>query len=574
MPTHSSILPICIEPLEPRALLASNGLFGQYFDDANLAQLRMTRQDIAIDFDFGNASPVQPQMSSDTFSVRWTGQVQPEFSEAYTFHVTADDGVRLWVRGQLLIDRWSPANQFEGDANRDGVVNLTDFNTLASNFGLQTGATWEQGDFNGDGAVNLTDFNALAGHFGQSAPQGPRTDTGTIALTGGQKVDIRIEYYDGTGAASVNLKWSSPTQALEVIPRARLFSLTPPPTFTNPILDSGADPWVTRWNNQYVYVRSDGGAVWVSKSQRLQGIGQGAEIKVWDPPNGLPYSHNVWAPELHYLDNKWYIYVAADDGNNANHRMYVLEGNTQDPAGSYTFKGKIAAATDRWAIDGTVLETNGSRYFVWSGWPGFTDGQQNLYIAPMSSPWTISGDRVQISAPTLSWERVGLPINEGPTALKKDGTVHIIYSASGFWTPEYSLGQLTLTGANPMFGGAWTKKTTPVFTRTQSVVGVGHASFTKSPDGWEDWIVYHAHDNPNVWTGNRDVRTQPFTWNADNSPNFGQPIASGTPIDEPSGTPTFYLSVASTGDSPARPPFSDVRVGDDPEEILHLAAAA
>ena len=112
-------------------------------------------------------------MSADTFSVRWTGQVQPQFGETYTFHVTADDGVRLWVRGQLLIDRWSPANQIGGDANRDGVVNLADFNTLAANFGTTSGATWEQGDFTGDGAVNLADFNTLAANFGQTAPDRP-----------------------------------------------------------------------------------------------------------------------------------------------------------------------------------------------------------------------------------------------------------------------------------------------------------------------------------------------------------------------------------------------------------------
>ena len=576
MRTRPHSISTILEPLEPRALLASNGLFGQYYDDANLTQLRMTRQDIAVDFDFGNASPVQPQMSADTFSVRWTGQVQPEFGEEYTFHVTADDGVRLWVRGQLLIDRWSPANQIGGDANRDGAVNLSDFNTLASYFGTQSGATWTMGDFNGDGAVNLTDFNTLASNFGQTAPTGPRTDTATIALTAGQKVDVKLEYYDGTGAASVNLKWSSASRPLELVPTERLFSLTPPPTFNNPIIGSGADPWVTRWNNQYVYVRSNGAAVYVAKSTSLQGIGAGASIKVWDPPDGTAWSHNVWAPELHYLDGKWYIYVAADDGNNASHRMYVLEGNTQDPAGSYTFKGKIAATTDRWAIDGTVLDHNGSRYMLWSGWPGTTDGQQNLYIAPMSNPWTISGERVTISTPTYAWERHGLALNEGPTVLKKDGTVHIIYSASGFWTPEYSLGQLTLTGSNPMFGSAWTKKPTPVFTRTSNVAGVGHASFTKSPDGSQDWIVYHAHKDPTTFTG-RDVRTQAFTWNPDNSPSFGQPINPATPIIEPSGTPTFYTGTASAASAPPQDfgdVFSDAREIDETDDVLRLATAA
>jgi GH43 family beta-xylosidase len=556
---------LILERLEPRTLFTNNGLFGQYFDDANLTTLRMTRQDSVVNFDFANASPAQPQMSADTFSVRWTGQIQPEFSETYTFHLTADDGVRLWVRGQLLIDRWSPANRFAGDANEDGSVNLVDFNILASHFGTN-GATWNDGDFSGDGLVNLLDFNLLASHFGQDAPPpAPVTDTGTITLTGGQRVDFKLEYFDRTGPASINLKWSSPTQPIELVPRGRLFMTQAPVTFTNPIIGEGADPWVTRWNNQYVYVRSDGGAVWVSKSNTLQGIGQGAQVKVWDPPPGLPYSENVWAPELHYLDGKWYIYVAADDGDNRNHRMYVLEGNTQDPAGSYTFKGKIAPTTDRWAIDGTVLETGGSRYFVWSGWSGFVDGQQNLYIAQMSSPWTISGDRAIISSPTLAWEQHGLRINEGPTALLKDGKVHIIYSASGFWTPEYSLGQLTFTGTNIMSATSWTKKPTPVFSATSDVVGVGHASFTKSPDGFEDWIVYHAHNDPDTWTGIRDVRAQPFTWFADHSPNFGQPIASGTPIDEPTGTPTFYFGVQTTAGS--NPFAADARIGDEDEDV-------
>jgi GH43 family beta-xylosidase len=511
-------------------------------------------------------------MSADAFSVRWTGQVQPQFSENYTFQVSADDGVRLWVRGQLIIDRFARLDRFAGDADHSGTVNLIDFNTLAENFGLASGAAWEQGDFNSDGAVNLLDFNLLAQNFGQTAPPpAPVTDTGTIALTAGQKVDIKLEYFEQVGAASVNLKWSSVSQPLQIVPKDRLFTNVAPNTFTDPIIPDGADPWVVHWNDQYVYVRSDGGAVWVAKSQTLQGIGAAPQVKVWDPPAGQLYSFDVWAPELHYLDGKWYIYVAADDGNNATHRMYVLEGTSQDPTGGYTFKGKINAANDRWAIDGTVLETGGSRYFVWSGWPGFVDGQQNLYIAQMSNPWTITGDRTLISSPTFSWEQQGLNINEGPEVLAHNGSVFVIYSGSGFWTNDYALGQLKLTGANPMSAASWTKKSTPVFSKTAQVVGVGHASFTTSPDGSEDWIVYHAHNNPTTWTGIRDIRIQPFTWNADNSPNFGQPVNSGTPIDEPSGTPTFYTSVMSRTFASGPPIGSD---RDSRDEVLALLDAA
>ena len=72
---------------------------------------------------------------------------------------------------------------------------------------------------------------------------------------------------------------------------------------------------------------------------------------------------------------------------------------------------QLAATTDRWAIDGTAFEWQGGLYFVWSGWPGTTDGQQNLYIAEMRNPWTLRGDRVLISTPQYSWEKFGLPIS-------------------------------------------------------------------------------------------------------------------------------------------------------------------
>ena len=83
-----------------------------------------------------------------------------------------------------------------------------------------------------------------------------------------------------------------------------------------------------------------------------------------------PDNQDVWAPELHFLNGNWYVYFAADDGNNANHRLYVAEANTADPQGAYTSKGKLYdASNDRWAIDGTVLQmADGSLYCIWSQW--------------------------------------------------------------------------------------------------------------------------------------------------------------------------------------------------------------
>jgi GH43 family beta-xylosidase len=266
-------------------------------------------------------------------------------------------------------------------------------------------------------------------------------------------------------------------------------------------------------------------------------MGTAPFVPVWKPPASGPYSRNIWAPELHHLRGRWYIYFAADDGRNENHRMFVLEGDAVDPQRPFSLKGKVASADDHWAIDGTVLQmpTN-ELYFIWSGWEGTNNVAQNLYIAPLANPWTISGPRVRISHPERDWEAHGTPrVNEGPEVLWHGTNLFVIYSASGSWTDHYCLGQLRFGGGSVMEPSSWVKHPSPVFSQNEVAWGPGHASFVKSPDGLEDWIVYHAAQ----WRGSgwkRDIRVQPFGWNPDSTPNFGQPISPGTPLPMPAGT--------------------------------------
>ncbi len=291
----------------------------------------------------------------------------------------------------------------------------------------------------------------------------------------------------------------------------------------NPIC-SGADPWVIRHEGQFLYCHTLGDGVAVRTSETLEGIGDAPVHTLWQAPESGPFSKEIWAPELHFYNGRWYVYVAADDGDNVNHRTIVLRSETDDPLGPYVALGKLALTPDRWSIDCTLLERSGQLYAIWSGWEGVENVAQHLYICPLDDPFTPSGERVRISTPELAWEKRGsggpnnLPtINEGPQVLQKNDTTHVIYSAAGSWCDDYCLGRLTLApGGDPLDPTAWKKHPEPVFEKTESVFGPGHCSFV------DDWIVYHSARHSGAgW--DRVVRAQKFTWDGD-IPNFGKPI--------------------------------------------------
>ena len=144
------------------------GLLAQYFNAPDLSSPTapfnvpvLTRFDGPIDFDWSSVSP-DPSINQTNFSARWTGQIAAQFSETHTFYVTADDGVRLWVNNQLLVDGW--------------------------------------------------------------IDQPATTYTGTIALTAGQKVGIKMEYYQRYGGAVAKLEWSNPSRPRALVPASQLYS--------------------------------------------------------------------------------------------------------------------------------------------------------------------------------------------------------------------------------------------------------------------------------------------------------------------------------------------------------------
>lgn len=325
---------------------------------------------------------------------------------------------------------------------------------------------------------------------------------------------------------------------LFVVPDAAQ-SAPPAETFTNPLLPSGPDPWVTRDGDTYYYMHTLGNRLAIRRTRDITRLADAREVTIWTPPAEGPNAISIWAPELHRVDGRWYIYytAAASGQDNDDHRgVFVLENQSRDPLqGKWIDRGRIN--TERPGIDGTIFEYRGRRYFVYSPYVG---PDSVLRIAEMSNPWSLSGAEVTLARPDLTWERQGgRQILEGPEfLLGPTGDLFLTYSASACWSDDYALGLLSApAGSDPLDASAWQKSPIPVLAKSAAanVYATGHNGFFTSPDGRETWIIYHANTGPNQQcTPSRSPRIQRVGWSADGRPQFGAPVGDSAPILSPS----------------------------------------
>jgi GH43 family beta-xylosidase len=312
--------------------------------------------------------------------------------------------------------------------------------------------------------------------------------------------------------------------------------------YRNPLIVQRADPWVYKHTDGYYYFTAsvpEYDRIEVRRADTIEGLSLADPVVAWRKYDTGPLSANIWAPEIHFIDGKWYIYFAAARTTDTkdglfDHRMYVLENESANPLeGQWTEKGQVKTAWESFALDATTFEHRGVRYYVWAQKDPDIPGNSNLYISEMSNAWTLTGPQTMIATPEHDWEVIGFSVNEGPAVLKRNGRIFITFSASAT-DFNYCMGLLWADEhADLLDAASWIKEPEPVFRTSEETgqYGPGHNSFTVNEEG-EDVLIYHARNYKEIsgdplYDPNRHTRAQVFYWKEDGTPDFGIPVRDG-----------------------------------------------
>lgn len=305
--------------------------------------------------------------------------------------------------------------------------------------------------------------------------------------------------------------------------------------YPNPLVEQRADPFIYQHIDGYYYFTGsypEYDRLILRRAKTITGLQDAEEVVIWNKHDKGIMGNHIWAPEIHYIDKKWYVHFAAGHADDKwAIRPYVLECSADNPLkGKWEEKGQVNINFESFSLDATTFEHGGKRYLVWAQKPE-NGSTSNLYIAEMSSPWIIKGKQVLLSVPDLKWEQQGFHVNEGAAFIKGDNKVFISYSASAT-DDRYAIGLLTADAkADLLNPKSWTKSLDPVFISNEKTMefGPGHNSFTVAEDGETDLILYHARpykeidiDN-SLYDHNRHARIQQILWDQNGNPYFGKP---------------------------------------------------
>lgn len=307
-------------------------------------------------------------------------------------------------------------------------------------------------------------------------------------------------------------------------------------SYINPLAEERADPWVYKdTDDTYYFIASvpEFDRIILRQSKTINGINNAEEKTIWTKHESGPMSKHIWAPELHKIDGKWYVYFAASRAEDIWHSsMYALSNDSENPMeGEWKEEGQINSGWENFALDATSFTHKGKRYHIWAQRSPDDSDNSALWMSEQSSATELTGPTIQLTKPEYDWETVTYKVNEGAAVLKRNGKIFITYSASAT-DHNYAMGMLWADeNADLMDPNSWNKMKEPVFYTNEKVgrYGPGHNSFTVSEDGKTDLMIYHARTykdlkgNP-LTDPNRHARVRVIEWDENGFPIFNQAL--------------------------------------------------
>lgn len=412
--------------------------------------------------------------------------------------------------------------------------------------------------------ISLDILEGLKNKWGAPEPVTPLSEM-FLSLKKGSTLPSQLEVpLTNGGTALYRMDWGDFTDKI-ITENTEICAHAVEHRYCNPLIYNRADPFIYKHTDGYYYFTAshtdpahnlDGKyqyrKIILRKAASLDSLADNSgcyeEICVFErEPLANGASPHIWAPEIHFICGKWYIYFTTTISDNSpwDIRPHVLECADTDPmTGTWKNLGMLQKtcpnfpAFTGFSLDHTVFEHKGELYLVWAqNYPKYSC----LLLSKMNNPWTIDGPSVVIAEPEYNWETHGFKVCEGPSIIKRNGKIFLIYSASGT-DALYCLGMLTADENSDLINPAsWTKTPYPVLqsSRENGQFGPGHNSFTTDEYG-NDIIVFHARQEERylaqpkyqpLYDAGRNASIMRFFWNPDGTPNFTIPRPSGPQSD-------------------------------------------
>ncbi|MFY0686402.1 MAG: family 43 glycosylhydrolase [Cyclobacteriaceae bacterium] len=305
-------------------------------------------------------------------------------------------------------------------------------------------------------------------------------------------------------------------------------------SFNNPLVEQRADPWVYKAKSGVYYYTATVPAydrVILRRAGTIDGLANAPEKVIWSKHEAGTMANHIWAPELHRIDDVWYIYFAAGHSEDKwKIRMWVLSNTSEDPFdGDWNEEGQVQTKTDGFALDATTFEHAGKRYLIWAESVLDGEGGTGLVLSEFEHPTQLVGPEVILTKPEYEWERQKYNVNEGPAVIKRNGKIFVTYSASAT-NHNYCIGLLWIDEQADLLNPAnWNKAPSPVFhsNAQHNRFGPGHNSFTVAEDGESSVMVYHARDYESIQgheldDPNRATYAREVNWTISGFPDFRQ----------------------------------------------------